>query len=190
MELPAPAAGHPAWPRRQGCDLDEESTVQPRVPHPAAAAAAIEHPGPRPAVLLIDEVDRADEEFEAFLFELLAECQRHHPRDRHPARDAPAGGDPDVEPHARSARRPQAPLPVPLDRLPRSRARDAIVRLRVPEADRRLVAEVAAAVQRLRGLDVQKPPGVAEAIDWVHAATLLGIRMARADAVDAPSGRF
>jgi MoxR-like ATPase len=51
----------------------------------------------------------------------------------------------------------------------------AIVRARVPEASRsHSRTEVAEAVERIRGLDVQKPPGVAEAIDWVHAATLLG----------------
>ena len=44
---------------------------------------ALEHPGPRPAVLLIDEIDRADDDFEAFLLELLAEAERDDPRDRH-----------------------------------------------------------------------------------------------------------
>ena len=52
---------------------------------PRPLLAALDHPGPRPAVLLIDEVDRADDEFEAFLFELLAEARGHHPRARHPA---------------------------------------------------------------------------------------------------------
>ena len=51
----------------------------------------------------------------------------------------------------------------------------AIVRARVPEASRQLAEDVAGAVQRIRGLDVQKPPGIAEAIDWVHAAALLGL---------------
>ena len=44
---------------------------------------ALEHPGPRPAVLLIDEIDRADDDFEAFLLELLADAQRDDPGDRH-----------------------------------------------------------------------------------------------------------
>ena len=47
---------------------------------------------------------------------------------------------------------------------------------------------MAGAVERLRSLDVQKPPGVAEAIDWVHAATLLGIKTLDADAVDLTMG--
>jgi MoxR-like ATPase len=144
---------------------------------------AVEHPGPRPAVLLIDEVDRADEEFEAFLFELLAESAvtipelgtlqaRHKPiviltsnrtRDLHDALKRRCLYHwidyPSVE-HA-----------------------TAIVRMRVPEADERLVSEIAAAVSRLRTLDVQKPPGIAEAIDWVHAAVLLGVHELDAEAV-------
>lgn len=144
---------------------------------------AVEHRGPRPAVLLIDEVDRADEEFEAFLFELLAESSvtipeigtltAHHPpiviltsnrtRDLHDALKRRCLYHwidyPDLE-HATT-----------------------IVRMRVPEADDLLVSDIARAVARLRTLDVQKPPGVAEAIDWVHAAVLLGIHRLTADAV-------
>ena len=58
----------------------------------------------------------------------------------------------------------------------------------MPEASADLAAQVAGAVQRLRSLDVQKPPGVAEAIDWVHAATLLGIKTLDANAVDLTMG--
>ena len=50
-----------------------------------------------------------------------------------------------------------------------------IVRRRVPAAAASLAAQVAAATVRLRGLDVQKPPGIAEAIDWVAALSLLGL---------------
>jgi MoxR-like ATPase len=137
--------------------------------------AALEHPGPRPAVLLIDEIDRADEEFEAFLFELLAESTV-------------------TIPEIGTLRATHPPIVI----LTSNRTRDlhdalkrrclyhwieypplaqaiAIVRARVPEASVDLATEVAGAVQRLRSLDVQKPPGVAEAIDWVHAATLLGL---------------
>ena len=85
---------------------------------------ALEHPGPRPAVLLIDEIDRADDDFEAFLLELLAEAAVTIPELGTIRADAPAGDRPDVQPHARSARRGQAPLPVPVDRLPQRRARD------------------------------------------------------------------
>ena len=51
----------------------------------------------------------------------------------------------------------------------------AIIRRRVPDASVTLAEQVAAAVQRLRSLDVQKPPGIAEAINWVAALELLGL---------------
>ncbi|GAB3864870.1 AAA family ATPase [Dactylosporangium cerinum] len=137
--------------------------------------AAIEHPGPRPAVLLIDEVDRADDEFEAFLFELLAEGSVTIP-----------------ELGTRTAVVP------PVVVLTSNRTRDlhdallrrclyhwigypdahrvaAIIRQRVPGADELLAARVAGAVSRLRGLDLTKPPGVAEAISWANALRLLGL---------------
>jgi MoxR-like ATPase len=137
--------------------------------------AAIEHPGPRPAVLLIDELDRADDQFEAFTFELLAEATV-------------------TIPELGTIRAVHPPLVV----LTSNRTRDLhdalkrrclyhwidypsqdraveIVRRRVPEASRPLAVGVTAAVERIRGLDVQKPPGVAEAIDWVAALTLLGV---------------
>jgi MoxR-like ATPase len=136
--------------------------------------AAIQHPGPRPVVLLIDEVDRADDEFEAFLLELLAEA----------AVTIPELG----------TRRAVAP---PLAVLTSNRTRDlhdalrrrclyhwidyprpervaAIVRRRVPEAGGYLAGQVAASVQRLRALDLTKPPGVAEAISWAVALRVLG----------------
>lgn len=136
---------------------------------------ALEHVGPNPAVLLIDEVDRADEEFEAFLFEMLAECTV-------------------TIPELGTLRAQQPPIVI----LTSNRTRDLhdalkrrclyywidypnleqathIVRLRAPEASPELAAQISGAVQRLRELDVQKPPGIAEAIDWVHAATLLGL---------------
>lgn len=136
---------------------------------------ALEHEGPNPAILLIDEIDRADEEFEAFLFELLAEntvtipelgtlrakvppiviLTSNRTRDLHDALKRRCLYHwidyPDVE-HAVN-----------------------IVRMRIPEADGNLVKEIATAVQRLRSLDIQKQPGVAEAIDWARAAHLLGI---------------
>ncbi len=139
-------------------------------------------------MLLIDEVDRADEEFEAFLFELLAE-------------------DSVTIPEIGTLRATFPPIVV----LTSNRTRDlhdalkrrclyhwidypplaqatAIVRARVPAASAELAAQVAGAVQRLRSLDVQKPPGVAEAIDWVHAASLLGLRRLDEASVDATLG--
>ena len=83
---------------------------------------ALEHPGPRPAVLLIDEIDRADDDFEAFLLELLGEASVTIPelgtiRATHPPVDRA-----DLQPHPRPARRGQAALPVPVDRLPEPRS--------------------------------------------------------------------
>ena len=72
-----------------------------------------------PAVLLIDELDRADEPFEAFLLELLADFQITVPELRHRAGAHPAGGGADLQPHARGARRDPPPLPVSLGGLPR-----------------------------------------------------------------------
>jgi MoxR-like ATPase len=135
---------------------------------------ALDHPGPRPAVLLIDEVDRADDEFEAFLFELLAES----------AVTIPELGT------------RKAALP-PVAVLTSNRTRDlhdalkrrclyhwiaypdparvaAIIRRRVPEAAGRLAGQVADAVGRLRELDLTKPPGIAEAISWATALSVFG----------------
>ena len=136
--------------------------------------AALDHPGPRPAVLLIDEVDRGDDEFEAFLFELLAESAVTIP-----------------ELGTRRAAHP------PVVVLTSNRTRDlhdalkrrclyhwidypnvprvaAIIRRRVPGACERLADQVARGVAGLRGLDLAKPPGVAEAISWATALGVLG----------------
>jgi MoxR-like ATPase len=136
---------------------------------------AIEHPGPRPAVLLIDELDRADDDFEAFLLELLAEASLTIPelgtiRAQHPpiviltsnrTRDL----------HDALKRRC---LYHWID-YPSPEREAEIVRRRVPAAAPALAADVATAVRRLRAEDIQKPPGIAEAIDWVAALRVLGV---------------
>jgi MoxR-like ATPase len=149
---------------------------------------ALEHAGPNPAVLLIDEIDRADEEFEAFLFEMLAESTVTVP-----------------ELGTLHAKVP------PIVILTSNRTRDlhdalkrrclyhwidfpslehaiSIVQMRMPAAPTELVEQIAAAVQRLRDLDIQKPPGIAEAIDWAHAAQLLGITQLGASDVERTLG--
>ncbi len=97
---------------------------------------ALSGDGARRPVLLIDELDRADEEFEGFLLELLADLPDHDPR----ARDDPRGRSADrhhhVEPDARAARRPQAALPLLLDRLPDFDKELRIVTAKVPHAPR------------------------------------------------------
>ena len=69
-------------------------------------------------VLLIDEIDRADEEFEAYLLEILSDFQVTVPEIGTIRAETPPRVDPHLEPDARGPRRAQAPLPLPLDRLP------------------------------------------------------------------------
>jgi MoxR-like ATPase len=149
---------------------------------------ALEHPGPRPAVLLIDEIDRADDDFEAFLLELLADAAVTIPeigtiRATHPpvivltsnrTRDL----------HDAVKRRC---LYHWID-YPTPKREVEIVRRRVKGASEILAVQVADAVARIRGSDVQKPPGVAEAIDWVAALELLGVEQLDEAAVNRTLG--
>lgn len=136
----------------------------------------------RPAVLLIDEIDRADEEFEGYLLELLAEFQI-------------------TIPELGTVRARVPPLVI----LTSNRTRDvhdalkrrclyqwieypslekelAIVHARIPHAGRRLSAQVTAVVQELRRMELYKVPGVSETLDWVAALTALD-----RDALDVPA---
>ena len=149
---------------------------------------ALEHPGPRPAVLLLDEIDRADAEFEAFTFELLAEAAV-------------------TIPELGTVRASHPPIVV----LTSNRTRDLhdaltrrclyhwidypspervaeIIRRRVPAARGPLALESAAALGRLRSLDLAKPPGISEAIDWVSALALLDVEHLSAAAADSTWG--
>jgi MoxR-like ATPase len=149
---------------------------------------ALEHPGPRPAVLLVDEIDRADDDFEAFLLELLAEAAVTIPelgtvRATHPpiivltsnrTRDL----------HDAVKRRclyHWIPYPTPEREV-------EIIRRRVRGASETLAVQVADAVARMRDSDVQKPPGIAEAIDWLAALELLGVETLDAPTVDRTLG--
>lgn len=163
---------------------------------------AIDPARTRPAVLLIDEIDRADEEFEGYLLELLAEFQI-------------------TIPELGTVRAAEPPLVI----LTSNRTRDvhdalkrrclyqwidypsfdteiAIVRARMPNAPARLAAQVAALVQELRGLDLDKVPGVSETLDWVAAlaaldrdtldlpvvAATLGVALKSRDDIEAVAG--
>jgi len=135
-----------------------------------------------PSVLLIDEVDRADDEFEAFLLEVLSDFTISIPE---------LGTLKAVEP--------------PIVVVTSNRTREvhdalkrrclyhwlahpaydrevAIIRRRLPEVTERLATEVAAAAQLLRLRDLLKPPGVAESIDWTRALLMLGARTLDVDA--------
>ncbi len=149
---------------------------------------ALEHPGPRPAVLLIDEIDRADDDFEAFLLELLAEASVTIPeigtiRATHPpAIVLTSNRTRDL--HDAVKRRclyQWIPYPTPQREV-------EIVRRRVKGASETLAVQVANAVSRIRDSDVQKPPGVAEAIDWLAALSLLGVKRLDAAAVQRTLG--
>jgi MoxR-like ATPase len=149
---------------------------------------ALEHPGPRPAVLLIDEIDRADDDFEAFLLELLAEAAVTIPeigtiRATHPpAIVLTSNRTRDL--HDAVKRRCMyhwIDYPTP------EREVD-IVRRRVKGSPEALAVQVANAVARMRDSDVQKPPGIAEAIDWLAALDLLGIEALDAAAIDRTLG--
>ncbi len=130
--------------------------------------------GARPPILLIDEVDRADDEFEAFLLEVLAEWSI-------------------TVPELGTFHAEEPPVVV----ITSNRTRDlhdalkrrclyhwvehpdfdrevAIVRLRAPDVPERLARQVAAAVEGLRAEGLYKPPGVAETIDWAEALATLG----------------
>jgi MoxR-like ATPase len=145
---------------------------------------AIDPARTRPAVLLIDEIDRADEEFEGFLLELLAEFQI-------------------TIPELGTVRAKEPPLVV----LTSNRTREvhdalkrrclyqwieypsfekelAIVRQHAPEASARLAEQVTALVQEMRSADLYKVPGVSETIDWVKALVALDRKTLEADAID------
>jgi MoxR-like ATPase len=159
----------------RGTELREEDLFGPDYLIRRPLLRALEHPGPRPAVLLIDEIDRADDDFEAFLLELLAEAAVTIPelgtvRATHPpiivltsnrTRDL----------HDAVKRRclyHWIDYPTPQREID-------IVRRRVRGASETLAVQVVGAVARMRDSDVQKPPGIAEAIDWLSALTVLGV---------------
>ena len=135
---------------------------------------AIEQTRERPPVLLIDEIDRADEEFEGYLLELLSDFQVTIPElgTIRAARAADRGHH--VEPDARGPRRAEAPLCLQLDRLSRLRRRSAgSSAAKVPGASARLAEQVTAFVQELRTAELYKPAGVSETLDWAAALVAL-----------------
>src|SRR3954451_14685098 len=149
---------------------------------------ALEHHGPRPAVLVIDAIQRADDDFEAFRHELLAEAAV-------------------TIPELGTVRATHPPIIV----LTSNRTRDLhdavkrrclyysigypaphreidIVRRRVRGTSETLAVQVVAAVGKMRAGDVQKPPGIAEAIDWLAALELLGVEHLDAGAIERTLG--
>jgi MoxR-like ATPase len=172
----------------KGTPLGEDDLFGPDYLIRRPLLRALEHPGPRPAVLLIDEIDRADDDFEAFLLELLAESSVTIPelgtiRATHPpAIVLTSNRTRDL--HDAVKRRclyHRIAYPSPQREV-------EIVRRRVKGASETLAVQVANAVSRMRDSDVQKPPGIAEAIDWLAALDLLGIERLDVAALDLTLG--
>jgi MoxR-like ATPase len=134
------------------------------------------------AVLLIDELDRADDEFEAFLLEVLSDFSVTVPElGTIAAAEPPAvviTSNRTRELHDALKRRC---LYHWID-FPDLEREVAIIRLRVPGVSERLARAVATAVATLRGMDLIKPPGAAEAIDWAQALSILGAESVNGDA--------
>jgi MoxR-like ATPase len=170
-----------------GRAIDEDELYSERYLVRRPLLAALDPLGPAP-VLLVDEVDRADDEFEAFLLEILSDFSV-------------------TIPELGVVRAAEPPIVV----LTSNRTRDvhdalkrrclyhwiehpdtarevAIVARRVPAASPELATAVATAAGRLRALDLLKPPGVAETIDWADALVRLGRDRLDADAANATLG--
>ena len=149
---------------------------------------AIENDDDEPPVLLIDEIDRADDEFEAFLLELLSDFQVTIPEigtitaQRRPRVILTSNRTREL--HDALKRRC---LYHWIDH-PTVEREVQIVRVRAPEVPEVLARQVARAVARLRAMDVAKRPGVAETIDWSQALAFLGAERLEPDAASATLG--
>jgi MoxR-like ATPase len=168
--------------------VDEDELYSERFLVKRPLLRALSYDGTVPPVLLIDEVDRADDEFEAFLLEILSDWSISVPE--------------------LGVVRAETP---PVAVLTSNRTRDvhdalkrrclyhwiahpdferelAIVRMRAPHVPEALARDVAAATEKLRGMELYKPPGVAETIDWAEALSTLGAAALDERVVDATLG--
>lgn len=143
----------------------------------------------KPVVLLIDEIDKADEEFEAFLLELLSEMQVTIPEvGTVKARSIPfvVLTSNRARPLSEALRRRCAYLYI---EYPDMEKELAILRAKLPHVDDRLCAQVALAVQKLRSNEaILKKPSIAETLDWAAALDALGIRELTPDALRTTAG--
>ena len=143
----------------------------------------------KPVVLLIDEIDKADEEFEAFLLELLSELQVTVPElGTIRAKTVPFVilTSNRARPLSEALRRRCAYLHIDYPGMDKELA---ILRRKLPHVDDRLAAQVALAVQRLRSAEaILKKPSIAETLDWAAALDALGIRELTPDAIRATAG--
>jgi len=157
----------------RGTDVEDELFSE-RFLVRRALLRAIAHGTGAPPILLIDEVDRADDEFEAFLLEILSDYSVTVPElgtfhaDVPPVVVITSNRTRDV--HDALKRR----CLYHWVEHPDFEREVAIVQLRAPTVVDSLARQVAAAVERLRGMELYKPPGVAETIDWAQALAALG----------------
>jgi MoxR-like ATPase len=165
----------------RGAQIEESDLYSERYLVDRPILQCVRHPGPTAPVLLIDEIDRADDEFEALLLEFLGESTVTVPElgtftaEYPPIAVLTSNRSRDL--HDALRRRC---LYHWIDYPEPSRAA-AIVRRTVPGATAPLIEHATQFVGRARDLDLDKPPGVAETIDWVAALVSLGV----ADLVDA-----
>lgn len=130
----------------------------------------------KPTVLLIDEVDKSDAEFEAFLLEVLSDFQISVPE----IGTLKAKHIPFVVPTSNSSREMSDALKrrclhLHID-FPDARRETEIVKLKVPGIDQKLTDDVIGLIQRIRKLDLKKTPSISETLDWVKALTLLNVK--------------
>jgi MoxR-like ATPase len=154
-------------------DADDIMSRDYLVARPLLQAVEASATGKRP-VLLIDELDRADEEFEAYLLELLSDFQVTIPEIGTISADEPPvvvlTSNRTREIHDALKRRCIYHW---ID-YPDFEREVAIVRRKVPEVPDALAADLARAMEHLRAMDLFKPPGVSETLDWAQALTVLG----------------
>jgi MoxR-like ATPase len=171
-----------------GADVVEDELYSERFLVRRPLLRAIAYQGHLPPVLLVDEVDRADDEFEAYLLEILSDYTI----------TVPELGTfrADVPPVAVVTSNRTRDLHDALKRRclyhwighPDFNRELAILRVRAPGVPEALARQVAGAVQALRGLELYKPPGVAESIDWSQALAALGRESIDEESVDATLG--
>ncbi len=138
---------------------------------------------PSRVVLLIDEIDKADEEFEAFLLELLSDFQISVPElGTLKAHERPAVILTSNRARELSEALRRRCLHLFID-FPGTEQERKIIELKVPELDAKLATEAARFVGAIRKLGLRKPPSIAETLDWARALVRLGVRELDTDAV-------
>tara|TARA_Y100001958_G_C21077322_1_gene434797 strand:- start:152 stop:919 length:768 start_codon:yes stop_codon:yes gene_type:complete len=151
---------------------------------------ALRHKGEKPAVLLIDEIDRADEEFEAFLLEILSDFQITIPElgtieaEKRPIVILTSNRSRELNDALK-----RRCLYLWIDYPSRDKELE-IIRRKVPQLNKKLAEKIAESMAKLRTLDLQKNPGIAETIDWSMALLHLDITELSRENILATAGTF